>query len=199
ILGYVTLLRRDGEREELRIIEDETRQAQAIVAGLLELARPVKLDRTEVDIGDVLREAASRLDESGRAEGVSIRVRESTCPRVNVDEGKIRQIVINLVGNAVDAARDPVATSTEIEVTCSVREGRAWIDVLDRGPGISTDVKTRIFEPFFTTRARGHGLGLAIARTLARAHGGDIELDAREGGGTRASLCLPLEVAEQAA
>jgi two-component system NtrC family sensor kinase len=197
ILGYVTLLRRDGEREELRIIEDETRQAQAIVAGLLELARPVKLDRAEIDLGDVLREAASRLEESGRAEGVSIRVREGRCPRVNVDEGKVRQIAINLLGNAIDAARD--ATTTEIEVACGVRDGRAWIDVLDRGPGVSPEAKERIFEPFFTTRARGHGLGLAIARTLARAHGGDIELDAREGGGTRASLCLPLEAKENAA
>ena len=198
ILGYVTLLRRDGEREELRIIEDETRQAQAIVAGLLELARPVKLDRAVIDLGDVVREAAARLEESGRAEGVSIGVRETKCPRVNADEGKVRQIVINLLGNAIDAARDSAATSAEIEVACSTRDGRAWIEVIDRGPGIPADVRERIFEPFFTTRARGHGLGLAIARTLARAHGGDIQLDAREGGGTRASLCLPLEAKEQA-
>lgn len=199
ILGYVTLLRRDGEREELRIIEDETRQAQAIVAGLLELARPVKLDRAETELDVVLREAASRLEESGRAEGVSIRVTESACPSVDVDEGKVRQIVINLLGNAIDAARDGAATSTEIELACRLRDDNAWIDVLDRGAGISADVREKIFEPFFTTRARGHGLGLAIARTLARAHGGDIELAARDGGGTRASLRLPLAAKKAAA
>lgn len=199
ILGYVTLLRRDRDRDELRIIEDETRQSQAIVAGLLELARPVRLDRTEVELADVVREASSRLEDSGRADGVTVHVANASCGRVNIDEGKIRQVIINLIGNAIDAARDPAAKSTAIDVTCKTREGRVHVDVLDRGPGISPEAKDRLFEPFFTTRARGHGLGLAIARTLARAHGGEIELAPRDGGGTRASLSLPVEAKEQIA
>jgi len=199
ILGYVTLLRREpalAEREELRIIEDETRQSLAIVAGLLDLARPVRLDPSELELGELAREAAARLEETGRSAGVELRFDGARAARVLADEGKVRQIALNLLANAVEAARDPGAASTLVEVAWCERDGLAWLVIDDHGPGIPAEAMARAFEPFFTTRARGHGLGLAIARTLARAHGGDVHLEARPGGpGTRASLSLPLAAA----
>lgn len=193
ILGYVTLLRREAERDELRIIEDETRQSLAIVTGLLDLARPVQLTTSDVTLGDIAREAATRLEETGRSEGVEIRFRESTVPSIVADEGKVRQIAINLLTNAVEAAREPGATAQVVEVTWVVCDRQVCLHIDDRGPGIPDDAKKRLFEPFFTTRPKGHGLGLAIARTLARAHGGDVRLMARDGGGVRASLVLPVD------
>jgi two-component system NtrC family sensor kinase len=202
ILGYVMLLRKETElrdREELRIIEDEARQSKAIVAGLLDLARPVRLDRSEVDLAEIARDAASRLEESGQALGVAIRFREGSAARAVADEGKVRQIVNNLLSNAVEAARDVHAAAPEVEVSWCERNRRAWLQMDDKGPGIADDVRARLFEPFFTTRKGGHGLGLAIARTLARAHGGDIQLEPGPGGvGTRASLYIPLDVPSEA-
>lgn len=203
ILGYVTLLRREpqlAEREDLRIIEDEVRQSLAIVAGLLDLARPVRLDRTELDLSDVAREAVARLDEASRSEGVEIRFRDAAPPKVHADEGKIRQIALNLLSNAVEAARDPAAAAPLVEVTWCERDRCAWLQIEDYGPGIPPETMARVFEPFFTTRTKGHGLGLAIARTLARAHGGDIHLEPRPGGkGMRASLSLPIDTASKRA
>jgi two-component system, NtrC family, sensor kinase len=203
MLGYLTLLRRDaaiGEREELRILEDETRQCQAIVAGLLDLARPPRLQRSDVDLGELARDATDRLTESGRSEGVTVRVRDSAPVQVSADEGKLRQIVMNLVGNAVEAVREGGAAAPEVTISWERRGERAALHVDDRGPGISADVRARLFEPFFTTRARGHGLGLAIARTLARAHGGDIVLtDRLDGAGTRATVWVPAEPAQEQA
>lgn len=192
ILGYVTLLRREGDRDELRIIEDETRQSLAIVTGLLDLARPVQLTTSDVALGEIAREAATRLEETGRSEGVEIRLREAAVPTIVADEGKIRQIAINLLTNAVDAVRESDAKARIVEVSWESRAGHVCLHIDDRGPGISAEATKRLFEPFFTTRPKGHGLGLAIARTLARAHGGDITLTTREGGGVRASLVLPL-------
>lgn len=196
ILGYVTFLRREpglADRDELRIIEDEVRQSLAIVTGLLDLARPVRLTVSDVSLGEIAREAVSRLEETGRVEGVTIRFRESAVPTVTADEGKVRQIALNLLTNAVDAVRESGASSATVEVGWEVRDRRVWLHIDDEGPGISEEARERIFEPFFTTRAKGHGLGLAIARTLARAHGGDVRLERRANGGTRASLALPLE------
>jgi signal transduction histidine kinase len=201
MLGYLTLLRRDpelGEREELRIVEDEARQSKVIVAGLLDLARPVRLERGELDLGELARDAAARLAESGRSEGVSVRFPDNPPAVVlSADEGKVRQIVLNLLANALDAARDPAAAAAEVTVSWRRAGERAALHVDDRGPGVPAAVRVRLFEPFFTTRARGHGLGLAIARTLARAHGGDVELTERaDGPGTRATLWLPVTAAD---
>ena len=204
ILGYVKLLRREpglGGRDELRIIDDEARQCQEIVAGLLDLARPVRLHREDVELGELAHEVVARLDESGRCEGVEVRFGGTQPVRVSADEGKLRQIVLNLVGNAVEAAREPGASASQVEVSWVQERSRAVLHIDDRGPGVAPEVKKRLFEPFFTTRSRGHGLGLAIARTLARAHGGDVELGNRpDGAGARATLWLPIAApAERAA
>jgi signal transduction histidine kinase len=203
IVGYVKLLRREpafAERDELRIIDDEAHQCQTIVAGLLDLARPVRLHRDDVELGQLAREAAARLDETGRAEGVTIRFRDGDPVRISADEGRLRQIVLNLVGNALEAARDAGATAPEVELSWETRDGRAALHIDDRGPGVNREVRARLFEPFFTTRARGHGLGLAIARTLARAHGGDVELgDRADGPGARATLWIPTEASQEKA
>ena len=198
ILGYTKVLRSDPalhDRDELTIIEDELRQCQRIVAGLLDLARPVKLAIADVDLGDVVREAAARLDESGKSEGVTIAIDGAADAMVRADEAKLRQVVVNLLLNAVEAARDEHARAPTVEVRWTLDRDRAVLEVLDQGPGIPADVAGRLFEPFFTTKAQGHGLGLAIARTIAQAHRGDIVVEPRQGEqGTRAALLLPRRI-----
>lgn len=201
ILGYVTFLRREpafSDREDLRIIEDEARQCQTIVAGLLDLARPVRLHRSDVELGELAREAVARLEETGRTGGVDVRLEGDAPARAMADEGKLKQIMLNLLGNALEAARDPARARPLVEVSWGVRDGQAWVTIDDHGPGIAPDVQARLFEPFFTTRSRGHGLGLAIARTLARAHGGEVELAPRADGGARAHVTIPIATTEEA-
>lgn len=195
ILGYTRILRGDPtlkDRDELAIIEDEVRQCQRIVAGLLDLARPVRLHAADVDLGEVVREAVARLGESGQADDVTIEVTDGPVVRAFADEAKVRQIVFNLLVNAVEAARDPAAIRPDVRVSWSATATHVMIDVVDRGSGIPSEILPRLFEPFYSTKAKGHGLGLAIARTLARAHGGEVVLAAGEGDvGARASLTLP--------
>jgi two-component system NtrC family sensor kinase len=200
ILGYTRILRGDPglrDREELSIIEDEVRQAQRIVAGLLDLARPVRLQPADLEVGVIVREAVARLGESGQAGGVTIAVAGAAPLHVIADEDKVRQIVVNLIVNAIEAVLDEAASAREVIVRWSgTSDGGATIEVLDRGPGIDPQAKPRLFEPFFSTKAKGHGLGLAIARTLARAHEGDVVLESRDDGpGARARITLPKHLA----
>jgi two-component system NtrC family sensor kinase len=198
ILGYVKLLRADpalASRDELEIIDDEVRQCQRIVTGLLDLARPLRLSLAPVDLAELARDAVERLDESGQSEGVRITLGESPASVVvRGDEARLRQVVVNLLVNAVDAARDPAATAHEVHVAWRRGGGRGLLELFDRGSGIPPDVLPRVFDPFFSTKARGHGLGLAIARTIARAHRGDVEIGpSMAGPGTRAALWIPVD------
>jgi signal transduction histidine kinase len=107
--------------------------------------------------------------------------------RVLGDSGRLEQVIVNLVSNALASGGAPV----EVEVR-QVGE-RVNIQVRDRGPGIAAELRSLVFEPFFTTRARGEGtgLGLAISRSIVEEHGGTIEVDDNPGGGARFDLWLP--------
>jgi signal transduction histidine kinase len=94
---------------------------------------------------------------------------------------------VNLVRNAVEAA--PVAS--QVELVGRVQDGEAVIEVRDRGPGLAAEARASLFRPFFTTKERGTGLGLALAKKVADAHGGTLALDEREEGGTVARLAIP--------
>jgi signal transduction histidine kinase len=194
ILGYVMLLRKEpalAGREDVGIIEDEVRACQRIVAGLLDLARPVRLDLAPVELGELVRDAVARLEETGRADGVTFDLPDAAAVEVDADEAKVRQALLNLLVNAVDAARDDRAKDKRVIARWRAERDRAVIEIIDHGPGIPADDRARLFEPFFTTKDQGHGLGLAIARNIARAHGGDITLEF--GDGVRATLSLRSE------
>jgi len=103
------------------------------------------------------------------------------------DPRKVRQILINLVQNALDAS--PTTAAVEVEATAG--PGVARVRVLDRGRGPDPTLGDAVFSPGVTTKARGSGLGLTIARALARQHGGDLVLSTRPGGGAVAELILP--------
>ena len=114
---------------------------------------------------------------------------------VHADEDRLRQVVANLVGNA--ATYTPPGTGVRIGV--GTVDGRAVLDVADEGPGLTAEQATRVFDRFYRTDhsrnrtgSANAGLGLAIARSLARAHDGDVELDTALGRGARFRLTLPV-------
>ncbi len=107
--------------------------------------------------------------------------------------GLLNQAVMNLVTNAIDAIEATERPGT-ITIASGVRDGWFELEVADTGTGIPEDVRARIFEPFFTTKpvGDGMGLGLSITYSIAQKHGGDVQLQARAGGGTLAKLRFPL-------
>ncbi|WP_425581093.1 HAMP domain-containing sensor histidine kinase [Terrabacter aerolatus] len=183
----------DTSWEELDpILRSETERMSRLVENLLLLSQAddhaLTVSRGDVDLDDLVDQEVARLRQL-----TSLTVRLENVPlRVTGDDHQLQQVLRNLLDNAARHARDVVA------VTVSRRHGSAVVCVDDDGPGIPLPERERVFERFVRldeSRSRhsgGAGLGLAIARELARAHGGTLEAGASSLGGASLRLTLPL-------
>jgi two-component system, NtrC family, sensor kinase len=188
ILGYAKLLQRKADgavAEDLAVVQEEALRAKEIVDGLLDLSRTLPAATEPVDLRALADEVVSRLREARLLEDVTVDVRGAAAAPGHAD--KLRQVLVNLVRNGVEAS----GPGGRVTVEVARRGASVEVAVTDSGPGISDAAAAKLFEPFFTTKPRGTGLGLAVSRAIARAHGGELSALAGEGGGARFTLALP--------
>jgi signal transduction histidine kinase len=166
-------------------IRSELADLSKVVEEFLDFARARPAVREGVDLGALLAEVAEVAGPLAAERQVSLTVDGAGTARA--DREQLRRAAVNLVRNAVEAA--PAAS--EVEVVARAEDGEATIEVKDRGPGLRGAARASLFRPFFTTKEKGTGLGLALAKKVADAHGGTLALEDREGGGTVARLAVP--------
>ena len=197
ILGYAKLLRRRGDAGDEKVlaaIEEEAERCRQVIEGLLELTRGGVLHTAPVNIRTLVDDVVAALRVKGVPAGITIEIHGSGT--AEVDEAKLRQVVTNLIANAVEAC------GKEGRVVLLVDEsgpGVVSVEVHDTGSGLTPAARERIFEPFFTTKATGSGLGLAIARAIARAHGGEVAIVSTTDRGTIFRLTVPAKEREATA
>jgi two-component system NtrC family sensor kinase len=206
VMGRASLLEEKcATQPELQADAQRIREAAErcgrIVRTFLNMARSRPSQRSPVSINEMVRAAADMLQYGYRTHGIELEMDlTDALPSVTADGDQIGQVVMNLLVNAQQALAGAQGTrcvrvQTGLEPRRESREPRVWLRVSDNGPGVSGAARERVFEPFFTTKPEGvgTGLGLAVSRSLARDHGGDLMLEAASPqGGACFRLSLPI-------
>lgn len=179
-----------GDRDTRRactFITDEIDRLNGVITALLAFARPLKLDRRPTSVAAMLERATQLVVRDLAGKQLDLRMhRPDAALLVEADADLVIQALVDLLLNA--AAVSP--QGADIEVDTRVDAHAVTIAVVDHGPGVPAELRERIFEPFFTTKSEGTGLGLAVARQIAAAHGGRLLVEAAASGGSRFTLVL---------
>jgi signal transduction histidine kinase len=175
-----------ASHQRLAIIEKEVARMEELLRRYLSRARPLQeVTPAPVDLGPLVCETLLML--SARAEGARVRLRARGAATVEADPSRLKEALVNLVANAVEAT--PPGGEVVVEVRPSA--DRIEIVVRDTGRGMSAETLRRLGTPFFTTRAEGTGLGVALARSVIARHGGSLRYESEPGKGTTARATLP--------
>ncbi|RPJ84250.1 MAG: PAS domain-containing protein [Acidobacteria bacterium] len=176
----------------VQAIRDETDALGRVVANFLNFARPVQLAFAPIQSGKLVEFARSELASEAKARGGDIAVR-GEFGTIDGDEVLLRQALVNLVRNAIEACADAnVNPRIAIEGRVDVPSGVLKLRVSDNGPGIPAGSEEKLFHPFFTTKRQGTGLGLALVQKIAVSHNGRVLVGPSDDGGASFTLVLPL-------
>jgi two-component system, NtrC family, sensor kinase len=185
---------RGGEpvKRYARLVDQSVERIGRIVGQLLDLSRSGMMEMEQVNSRDFFLELLIFARMAAKQRGCRLESKD-LCPptSLRLDKDKIHQVVLNLVLNAADAGGE----QGRIDLQATRINGWYRLSVHDSGPGISLENAGHIFEPFFTTKepGKGSGMGLAISRSIAEAHGGCLDLLRSDGEGTVFELKLPME------
>jgi signal transduction histidine kinase len=182
ILGYAQLLKEDVEEdssfyEDLQIIEKQSKICRKIVSDLLGFSRHTESSVSSVDINESIDQVLSMVEHTYNLDRVTIEKDfTSFVPPITGDREKLKQVFINLLGNAYDAigSDGTITIGTGFDKENDV----VTISVADTGQGIAPEILEKVFDPFFTTKAvgKGTGLGLSVSFGIIQEHGGKIEV-----------------------
>jgi len=183
--------KRAALKSRAAIVGDEIGRLNRLLTEFLELARPRGLAREPVHLPRLLGDVLELERETAHARGVELvkDLADDGCVAIG-DAEKLKQVLINLVVNALDAMKGGGT------LTASVRpaDGMVEMSISDTGAGIDKEHLASVFDPFFTTKEAGTGLGLSIVRKIVDQHRGDVRIDSERGRGTRVTVSVPRAV-----
>jgi two-component system CheB/CheR fusion protein len=196
LLEMAPELRPASVSETLDSAAAQIMRAAGIVRQLREFIMRGEPEKGFANLHDLIREASEVTSANISEANVKLSLQLSAnVDRVLVDSVQIKQVLVNLISNAIEAMNASV--QHELTISTSLMHDRAIrIDVVDTGVGFSEGVKENLFEPFATSKTDGMGLGLSISRSIVEAHDGKMWAESNPGGGAVFSFVLPLINAE---
>jgi len=182
----------DEDQDLFARVINETNRVEKLLKGLLNYARPPKLNYEQFDLNRLLDNSIQNMSMTGKTsskEGVEfVRGFAADLPQLEADSAQLQQVVLNIFLNAIEAMPE----GGQITVSTHKRDEESLgIEITDTGKGIPEGVLANIFQPFMTTKSKGSGLGLAICKRIIEEHGGTIEANGYSSGGTQFVVILP--------
>jgi signal transduction histidine kinase len=175
-------------RQAVSVLDNEIKRLDSVVKRFLDFMRPAELRREETQLGGLFAEVAAIARPQMTRAGVEWELQCSTVPAVMADRELLKQALLNLVYNAIEA----MPAGGKLKLAASQRGDHVEISVSDTGVGISPELRPRVFQLFFTTRPGGSGIGLASVCKTVQMHEGTIDFDSQPGRGTTFRIELPL-------
>jgi len=173
----------------LDVCQGEITRLDYIVTQFLQAIRPTKPQLQSALLNDVVTETLALLQPELENRGLAVNTHlANNLPQAPVDAGQLKQVLVNLIKNAMHA----MTRGGELTLATGVTGDGVWMSVADTGGGIPQEKINQIFQPFFTTKKKGSGLGLMIVQRIVREHGGRIEVESNLGAGTLFRIWLPL-------
>jgi two-component system sensor histidine kinase AtoS len=194
IKGFVQYLQDTDNEEERKeympVIIKEVDRVNRVIETLLYFSRPCKTNYTLVDINSLIEETLVLVKNTGTKHKLEFRLQlEKTIPQIEGDAEQLKQVLLNLLINAIQAIPD--LGTLEIK-TWQGHGDFIHVKITDTGTGINPADLSKVFDPFFTTKATGTGLGLAVVQRIINAHYGRIDIHSEPGSGTAVTLQLPV-------
>ena len=196
IKGFATYFKEKlrGSPEDSKtadIMIKEVERLNRVVRQLLDLSRPREIKKVRASVGSLIEHTLKLTEVQARKRGVVIKTQmDAGTPDVRVDPDRIKQVLLNLCLNALEAMKAGGVLTLSLG-----RQDKKMLQIVisDTGPGIPREEVERVFDPFYTTKTSGTGLGLAIVHRIVEAHAGEIRVTSGPGGGTTFTVLLPID------
>ncbi|MHC4480109.1 MAG: GAF domain-containing protein [Planctomycetota bacterium] len=195
--GFAASIARQHEedprtRRNARVIFEEARRLERTLINVLDYTRPLRPAKAPVCVNDIIKGTVEQFASQLEEENVSLRLSlKEGLPQVPADGEMIKQVVINLVKNAIEAMESKGGGT--LSIATAAGDGEVHVLVRDSGAGMEPATLEDLFSPFFTTKIGGIGLGLSVSRRIIAQHGGRIEVDSELGVGSTFTVTLALE------
>jgi two-component system, NtrC family, sensor histidine kinase HydH len=193
------LVQSAGERHaglagrDLEVLEEEIGRLENLLQSFIDFARPPHLYPQTCDVRDLTRQTIEFARRRAEQHGVEVAFQIPSQPvPLQADVQKLRQLLLNLLLNAIDAQPDGGAVTVRVAESGDAQQPQLIIEVADQGPGLPPELGEQIFEPFVSTKETGLGLGLSVSRRIVESHGGVLQAENRPEGGAVFRIHLPL-------
>lgn len=174
IKGFLQLLEAGVDRKDVyyKIMVDEIEKIEKITSELLYISKPLTDQKKEENVDKMIEDVVNLLKSQAKLKNITIKHVQSENAMVLCDRSQIKQVLLNLIKNAIEALED----NGMIHVVVKKINSKTQVDVIDEGPGISEEIIHKLGEPFFTTKPNGTGLGLMITKQILERHDARLEI-----------------------